>query len=129
MAKSRGVDMLTVLRGLNAVSKAAANVTEAELKEAWMNSSIRSGLKTVLIKNYVPENLPKQLSEATGRSLAVANGLAKFSVIAAQRFVNHDLSSYMSKPQHESQQSTETISDSYSQQGISCLNNKSVFNY
>jgi len=42
MAKFPGSDFITVLRGLNAVSKAAINITEKELKEAWSSSSIRS---------------------------------------------------------------------------------------
>ena len=33
MSKFRGTDVLLVLRGLKAVSRAATNITEAELKE------------------------------------------------------------------------------------------------
>lgn len=86
MAKLRGTDILTVLRGLNAVSKAAANVTEAELKEAWASSSTISALRNVNLR-YKPEDLPQQVKEAAERSFAVVKGLKEFSLISAQNLV------------------------------------------
>lgn len=97
MAKLRGTDILTVLRGLNAVSRAAANVTEAELKEAWTSSSTVSGLRNLKI-NYKPENFPQQVKEAAERSFAVVSGLKAFSLISAQRLIpsNADQSNFQS---------------------------------
>ena len=86
MAKFRGSDFITVLRGLNAVSKAATNITEKELKEAWSSSSIRSSLGNVNL-NVNTEDLPRKLRETAGRSLAVAQGMTEFSKIVAQQFI------------------------------------------
>ena len=87
MAKFRGSDVLTVLRGLNAVSRAARNVTEKELKEAWSSSSVRSGLSNVNLINFNAQDLPQYFSEAAGRSLAVAKGMTEFSQIALRQFI------------------------------------------
>lgn len=88
MAKFRGNDVVTVLRGLSAVSRAAANVTEAELKEAWLSPSAQSGIKNWTF-NYKVEDLPKYAKEAAERSFAVARGLKELSITSAQRLVNN----------------------------------------
>lgn len=94
MSKFRGTDVLLVLRGLKAVSRAATNITEAELKEAWASSSSsRPGLKNLFAKSYNPENVSKDVKEAIGRSLAVVEGLKEYSVIAAQRLIKVNLNS------------------------------------
>ncbi len=88
MPKLPSADILIVLRGLNAVSKAAASVTEAELKEAWTASSgTRSGLKSLFAVNFKPENFSKHVKEATERSFAVVKGLQEYSVISAQQLL------------------------------------------
>ena len=78
-------DVQIVLRGLNAVSRAATSVTEAELKEAWTSSSsTRAGLKNLLAVNYKPDNFLKHFEEATERSFAVVKGLKEYSIITQQ---------------------------------------------
>jgi hypothetical protein len=86
MAKFRGSDVVTILKGLNAVSKAATSITEKELKEAWSSSSIRSSLGNVNL-NFNTEDLPRQFRETAGRSLAVAKGMSEFSKIIAHQFI------------------------------------------
>lgn len=86
MMKGRTGDLIAVFRGLNAVSRAAVNLTQAELKETWLMSSVRMGLKDVRF-NLKTENISQSLSDAVGRSLAVARGLKEFSVIASQQHV------------------------------------------
>lgn len=91
MSKFRGTDFLLVLRGLKAVSRAATNITEAELKEAWASSSSsRPGFKNLFAKSYNPENISKDVNEVVGRSLAVAEGLKEYSLIAAQRLIKEN---------------------------------------
>jgi len=88
MAKCRqGYDMLVALRGLNSVSRAAANVTEAELIEAWQSSSVVSGLKGITSQFCGPE-LSQGIKEVAGRSLAVAQGAREFSIIAASQLMH-----------------------------------------
>lgn len=90
MGKLRGSDILTVLRGLKAVSRAAANVTEAELKEAWTSSSTMSGLRNLNI-NYKTEDFPQQVKEAAERTYSVARSLKEFSLISAQRLIQENV--------------------------------------
>ncbi len=88
--KLRSPDLLVILRGLNAVSKAAINVTESELKEAWSTSSIRSGLKSTG-QNLKNDNFSiPPVNEVVERSLAVARGLKEFSIIASQNLVSRN---------------------------------------
>jgi len=88
MAKCRqGYDVLVALRGLNSVSKAATNITEAELKEAWKSSSVVSGFKSATSHLLGPE-LSQGIKEAAGRSLAVAQGAREFSIIAASQLIH-----------------------------------------
>jgi hypothetical protein len=84
MAKIRGSDVLIVLRGLNAVSKAAINITEAQLKEAWTSSSFRPIINNVIESNNRRE-IRKQFQEVTGRTYAVVQGLKEFSSIVSQK--------------------------------------------
>jgi len=103
MAKCRGYDVLTTLRGLNSVSKAAANITEAELKEAWKSSSVLSGLKS-MTSNCVGPELSQRVSDVAGRSFAVAKSVEQFSIVAAQQLVRTNfgtIQNYSSKSNEE----------------------------
>lgn len=66
------------------MSRAAVNVTEAELKDAWSSSSIRSGLANVRLPSLNAGDLSRQLGEAAGRSGAVARSLKEFAVASSQ---------------------------------------------
>ena len=95
--KLRSPDLLVILRGLNAVSKAAINVTESELKEAWSTSSIHSGLKSTG-QNLKNENFSiPPVNEVVERSLVVARGLKEFSIIASQNLVSRNFTSNLQK--------------------------------
>lgn len=88
MARFLGADFVVVLRGLNAVSRAVANVTEAELKEAWaFSSSSRPQFQNLCVKSYKPEDIAKNVKDAAERSFAVVEGLKQYSSIAAQRLI------------------------------------------
>ena len=96
MAKPKASDILLVLRGLGAVSRAASNITEVELKEAWMSSSVRTELSTVKPR-VISQELSHQLGEVAGKSLAVAKGVQEFSIFALHQFVPANFKPLVSK--------------------------------
>lgn len=117
MSKFRGTDILLVLKGLKAVSRAATNVTEAELKEAWsFSSSSRPRLHNLFVKPYNPENISKDVKEAVGRSLAVVEGLKEFSIIAAQQLIKTNFNA--TKSFKQTSQVEQEFLDPNFQQGI-----------
>ncbi|EFX89928.1 hypothetical protein DAPPUDRAFT_300027 [Daphnia pulex] len=117
MSKFRGTDILLVLRGLKAVSRAVTNVTEAELKEAWsFSSSSRPRLHNLFVKPYNPENISKDVKEAVGRSLAVVEGLKEYSIIAAQQLIKTNFNA--TKSFKQTSQVEQEFLDPNFQQGI-----------
>jgi hypothetical protein len=117
MSNFRGTDFFLVLRGLKAVSRAATNITEAELKEAWASSSSsRPDLKKFFVKPCNPENISKDVKEAVGRSLAVAEGLKEYSFLAAQRLIKSNFN--VTEPFDQTSPIAQEYWDHNSQQGI-----------
>lgn len=96
MAKFVVNDALVMLRGLTAVSRAAINVTENELKEAWHHSSVRTGLRNVNL-DMKNQNVFELLNEVKERSFAATKGLSEFSSVAIQKLCDKNSSSTQSK--------------------------------
>lgn len=112
MAKFLGTDFVVILRGLNAVSRAAANITEAELREAWaFSSSSRPQLQNLFVKSCKPEDIAKNVKDVAGRSFAVVEGLKKYTSVAAQKLMKTNLN--LSQPSETTQENAKIFSDPF----------------
>ncbi|XP_057378763.1 atypical kinase COQ8B, mitochondrial-like isoform X1 [Daphnia carinata] len=117
MAKLLGTDFFVILRGLNAVSRAAANVTEAELREAWTSSSSsRPQLQNLFVKNCKPEDIANNVKDAAGRSFAVIEGLKQFTSVAARKLMKTNYN--VSHPSKTAPEDAKKFSDPFPNQEV-----------
>ncbi|KAK3914835.1 Atypical kinase COQ8B, mitochondrial [Frankliniella fusca] len=106
MAKiPRGVaqDVLGVIRGIQCVANAAARYQEAQMKEVWMNSSVRDAVSNVggkmgvaVVQSFTPKpNQPesevsKKLTEIVERTSMVTEGIRTFAAYAGSPAVREE---------------------------------------
>lgn len=69
MSRNLPQDVLGVLRGLQSVANAAVRYQESQVKEIWLNSSVRDAVNNVggkvgskVVQSFRPEQPPPQVS-------------------------------------------------------------------
>lgn len=106
MAKMpRGVaqDVLGVIRGLQCVANAAARYQEAQIKEVWLNSSVRDAVGNVggkmgatVVQSLTPKpnqpqsDVSKKITEIVERTSMVTEGIRTFAAYAGSPAVKED---------------------------------------
>lgn len=101
----RGVaqDVLGVIRGLQCVANAAARYQEAQIKEVWLNSSVRDAVGNVggkmgatVVQSLTPKpnqpqsDVSKKITEIVERTSMVTEGIRTFAAYAGSPAVKED---------------------------------------
>ncbi|KAJ1522598.1 hypothetical protein ONE63_001779 [Megalurothrips usitatus] len=96
MSRSITQDVLGVLRGIQCVANAAARYQESQVKEVWLNSSVRDVVSTAggkcgtsVVQSLTPRqssepqnNVSKKITEIVERTSMVTEGIRTFAAYA-----------------------------------------------
>ncbi|XP_034232746.1 atypical kinase COQ8B, mitochondrial [Thrips palmi] len=103
MARNIPQDVLGVLRGLQSVANAAVRYQESQVKEIWLNSSVRDAVNNVggkvgstVVQSFRPEtpppqsNVSKKFTEIVERTSMVTEGIRTFAAYAGSPSVREE---------------------------------------